>query len=580
MKKTPPAYPILQPSLRLLRQMGPWKRMFVPGVVMSASVQLMFSLLLAGFYGDATAAILAGTTERLAFMALVYAVPLTGILSLTAVSHYLIRTSVARATADLRSQVVRHLLAAPLEAGLADHSGIKTSLLINDVPAAMESLSRAVSRPLESLIRGLGSFIYVAWIDERIALVALAVSSLGILYSLPFARAMRRAGDRVQAAMAASTVHLNDLLGGVVAARVYGMGDSMRGPFDGQVDIARREGLRRARISAALAMFNNGYSGLSQAALLFVSGSLAIAGRYDAPTFIRVVQMAPGIYGMFAFSRWLSDLMGSLSGAQRVWGALDRPAEAAEDGPAPDPVAGAPAVRLRDVRFGHDPARPVLRGVTFEVYPGEMAAIVGESGNGKSTILRILQGMYRLDRGDAEINGVPIARWPLGTLRRQMALVPQDAVLVSGTLRENLSLGREGADEGAIREAARLAGADRFIRRLPQGYDTLVGERGASLSGGQRQRIAIARALVKDAPILLLDEATSALDAQAESAVRQAARALRGTRTMIVVAHRLATIRDADRILVLKDGRVVEQGRHEELLQLGGNTPACMRGKD
>lgn len=321
------AYPIGKTTVRLLRQMGPWKKLFIPGVLMTSGVYLLFSLLLAGFYGDAAAAILAGETRRLAVLAVYYALPLAGILAFSSMARYMTRTAVAEATADLRSRAIRQLLAAPLDSGLADHSGIKTSLLINDVPAAMECLNRVMSRPLESLVRGAGSFLYVAWLDERIALAALAFSFLGLLYSVPFAHAMRRAGDRVQEAMAQSTRRLKDLLGGVVVARTYATGDAMRERFETQVDIAKQEGLKRARISAALAMFNNGYSGLGDAAVLLVAGSLALAGRHDVPTFVRLVQMTPGILHMFSMSRALSELMGSLSGAQRVFEVLDRPAE-------------------------------------------------------------------------------------------------------------------------------------------------------------------------------------------------------------------------------------------------------------
>jgi len=390
--------------------------------------------------------------------------------------------------------------------------------------------------------------------------------------------------------MAVSTSRLKDLLGGVVTARTYGMGDSMRAGFDRQVDIAQRAGIRRARLSALLAMFNNGYSGLGGLAILAVTGVMALHGGYDAPAYVRLIQMAPGVLGTFAFSRSLSELMGSLSGAVRVFAALDRPMEtddsvsrgsdAAVPAEGPVPVPDAPAIRFDHVRFGYDPDRPILQDISFEVRQGETVAIVGESGNGKSTLLRMIQGMVQPDTGVIELFGVPAGRWPLAALRDRTALVPQEAGLVSGTLRDNIALGREGATEAEILRAAEESGADRFIRRLPQGYDTPAGERGFSLSGGQRQRIAIARALVKDAPVLLLDEATSALDARTELDVRDAVRRLHGARTLVIVAHRLVTVRDADRILVLKGGHVVEQGTHDRLLRMGGEYSRLYAGQE
>ncbi len=590
-------YPILRTTARLFRMTGPWKRLLVPGVLLTSFVRLGLTILLALLYGAAAEIILSGQEDvpaRLIRLTVWYVPPLLGILSMAALGHYWTRTAVARATADLRSRTVRHLLAAPLEAGMADHSGVKTSLLVNDVQAAMDCLNRVLSRPLDGVLRGIGCFVYVLPIDWRVACAALGLSLIGLAYSFPFAYSMRKAGDRVQEAMAMSTSRLKDLLGGVVTARTYGMGDSMRSTFNRYVDEARRAGLRRARLSAALAMCNNAYSGLGGLALLTVAGVLAIRGSYDAPTFVRLVQMAPGVLYIFAFSRSLSELMGSLSGATRVFTALDRPVErgttpvepAGENReslpsaePVPVPLPDAPVIRFDRVRFGYDHTHPVLRDLSFEIRAGEMVAIAGESGNGKSTLLRMIQGLILPDDGSIELMGHAVDRWPLAALRDRTALVPQEAGLVSGTIRDNIALGRAGATGEEILQAAEKAGADRFIRHLPDGYETQAGERGLSLSGGQRQRVAIARALLKDAPVLLLDEATSALDTRTEKDVQTAFAGLRGGRTLVIVAHRLATIRDADRILVLKEGSVVEQGTHASLLQAGGEYARLYQGQ-
>jgi ATP-binding cassette subfamily B protein len=235
----------------------------------------------------------------------------------------------------------------------------------------------------------------------------------------------------------------------------------------------------------------------------------------------------------------------------------------------PEPARG--AVNFESVRFAY-PTRPghaALDGLSFAAAPGERIAIVGPSGAGKSTVLQLLLRFYDPQGGRVLVDGTDIAQVDPETLRARIALVPQDPVVFSGTVSENIRYGRPEAGDAEVRHAAELANAHGFVTALPQGYDTQVGERGVTLSGGQRQRIAIARAILKDAPILLLDEATSALDAESERAVQAALDTLMRGRTTLVIAHRLATIRAADRILVLDDGRIVETGTHESLLAQG-----------
>jgi len=239
----------------------------------------------------------------------------------------------------------------------------------------------------------------------------------------------------------------------------------------------------------------------------------------------------------------------------------------------PDPV-DAPTLRgevvFEDVVFSYDGENPILRGVNFTVAPGELVGLVGHTGSGKSTIVSLVPRFYDPDSGRVCIDGVDVRDYKLRDVRNQIAFVLQDTVLFSGTIRDNIAFGRPDATEEEIIEAAKLANADEFIRAMPHGYDSPVGERGLSLSGGQRQRIGIARALVRNSPILLLDEPTAALDAESEKAVMSALDRLMADRTVIAIAHRLSTIRNADRIVVLNKGEVAEQGNHEELLARNG----------
>jgi len=247
---------------------------------------------------------------------------------------------------------------------------------------------------------------------------------------------------------------------------------------------------------------------------------------------------------------------------------------------APNPITDKPdavdfdrvqgAIEFDHVAFAYDPKVPVLKDVSFSIAAGEFVGMVGTTGAGKSTVLSLIPRLYDPTGGSVRIDGVDVREFRIQGLRAQMGFVLQDTLLFRGTVRENIAYGRPTATEAEIVEAAKLANADEFIARMPDGYDTQLGERGLTLSGGQRQRIGIARALIRDAPILILDEPTAALDSQSEQLVIEALERLMKGRTVVTVAHRLSTIRDVDKIVVFKDGVVAEQGTHDELLALGG----------
>jgi subfamily B ATP-binding cassette protein MsbA len=228
-------------------------------------------------------------------------------------------------------------------------------------------------------------------------------------------------------------------------------------------------------------------------------------------------------------------------------------------------------IRLENVSFEYAEGAPVLQDVSFVLLPGQVGALVGGSGAGKSTIANLIPRFYDIDSGSVQVDGHDVRDVRVQSLRRQIGIVPQETVLFAGTIRENIAYGRPDATDAEIEAAAQAANAAEFIERLPDRYHTLVGERGHTLSGGQRQRIAIARAILKDPRILILDEATSALDARSEGLVREALEQLMVNRTTLVIAHRLSTIRNADLILVMERGRIVEKGRHDELMALGGS---------
>jgi ATP-binding cassette subfamily B protein len=292
----------------------------------------------------------------------------------------------------------------------------------------------------------------------------------------------------------------------------------------------------------------------------FTTGDVVLVNTLLAQLF-RPLDMLGWVYRMIR--QGLVDM-------EQMFGLLDTPAEIADAPGAPDLVVSEGRVRLENVHFAYDPEREILKGIDLDVAPGATVAVVGPSGAGKSTLSRLLYRFYDLKAGRVTIDGQDIAEVRQASLRAAIGIVPQDTVLFNDTIGYNIAYGRDGASQEEIEAAARGAAIHDFIMSLPDGYESMVGERGLKLSGGEKQRVAIARTLLKDPPILILDEATSALDSRTEAAIQETLRKVTARRTSIVIAHRLSTVVDADEIVVLNEGRVAERGTHGQLLRKQG----------
>jgi ATP-binding cassette subfamily B protein len=479
-----------------------------------------------------------------------------------------------RVVADLRRAVYDHLLA--LDQGFYERTRIGEiqSRLTTDTELVQTVVGSSASVAVRSLVTFVGAAALLVWTSPKLAAYAALVIPLVLLPMILFGRRVRELSRRSQDRIADVAAEASETLGAIHTIQSYVREQATAMRFATRIDALLRTARRRIGMRALLTALVIVLVFGAITAVLWVGARAVIAG-----------EMTPGLLGQFVlYAVILAGSVGALSevwgDVQRAAGAMERIGELLATRPAvlDPPGAKAPAARARgalrfdQVRF-HYPSRhdtPALDGFTLAIEPGETIALVGPSGAGKSTVFQLLLRFFDPQEGSLSLDGHDVRALPLRWLRGAIALVPQDPVIFGTTARDNIALGRGDASDDEIEAAARAAEAEGFLREQPGGYATHLGERGVRLSGGQQQRIAIARALLKDAPVLLLDEATSALDAQSEALVQQALERLMAGRTTIVIAHRLATVLRADRIVVMDRGRVVDIGTHAELVAKGG----------
>lgn len=493
------------------------------------------------------------------------------IVFLTPIGYWLYETSVVGGTANLRSLVFKSIMGLKTPWLDSKHSGDITSRCTNDIQEAEKAYSQNLINLVELLGQGLISIAVMFYTDWKLTLpmIFIGLTSVGInrLLSKP----LNTAAVAVQESLGAVTERVSDIANGNQVIRMFDSRQAIESKFLTQNQDAVKKGLIRAKFAARINSFNtlNGYFSFLIIAML--GGILVLKGWYDFSMILFFIQLQNGVRSMFtAMGFMISDLQTSLAGGKRVLEILDAPKEPEfiELPTVPSPTES--VVEFENITFSYNGNGTALKSISFRVNPGETVALVGPSGGGKTTLFKLLLGYYAPEIGTISFMGRGLDQYSLRQLREQIAYVPQDSYLFSGTVAENIGLGKLGAGPEEIEAAAKAAYAHDFICEMPDGYQTLVGERGSHLSGGQRQRIAIARAILRDAPLLLLDEATSSLDTESEEQVQLALAHLLKDRTTLVIAHRLATIQDANRILVIANGKLKEEGSHQELFEAKG----------
>jgi ATP-binding cassette subfamily B protein len=479
-----------------------------------------------------------------------------------------------RSLADLRRDSYARLVRLPMAFFSQRRVGELTSRLSSDLAQIQDTLILALPHLIRQTTILVGGIVLIAVTSGRLTLVMLASLPALILVAVLFGRQIRKLAREGQDRLADTSVIVEETLQGITNVKAFANEGYEEGRYRSALDRFLTTVLHGARFRALFVSFII-FCLFGAIVLVLWYGARLVAGGDltpgDMTKFMLYTMLVAGAMGSFA--ELYSQVQRTLGSTQRVRELLREqpeplavPAAATANGDGRRKIAG--DVAFEEVTFSY-PSRKetrVLKGVCLSARAGERIALVGPSGSGKSTIVALLLRFYEPDGGRVQIDGRDACEYGLHDLRNQMAMVPQDVTLFGGTIADNIAYGKPGAGQAEIEEAARQANAHEFIVRFPDGYQTLVGERGVQLSGGQRQRVAIARAILKNPAILMLDEATSSLDSESESLVQQALDVLMKGRTSVIIAHRLATVRDADRIYVIKDGVAVESGTHEELV--------------
>lgn len=553
-----------------LRPYRGWLIAAVGGVAVASALGLVFPYIMGDLVDTAIGT--DGTTEGLDRTALL----LLAVFFAQALFNYVRSYSLAvvgeGVVADLRKSVYARIIRLPVPFFDKRRTGEITSRLTSDASVIQSTVSTAVAQSLAQTITLIGGVILMIVLSPILSLTILVFLPVAIIAAAVFGRRLNRISTEFQDEIATANAFAEESIASIRVVKWFTAEEESTRRYDHSIAKSYQVALRRARLRALFVPGVTFVAFGTLAVVLWVGGRQVLAGTMTAGELVSFLLYTLTVAGAIGtFTGLYSQLQEALGASRRIFELLGERAEVHDPKHPTTPPSREGSVLFENVSFsysGRDTG--VLDAIELSIAPGEVVALVGPSGAGKTTITQLIPRFYDVDSGRVIVNGVDVREQSLDLLRSQMAAVPQEVQLFSGTISENLRVSRPDANDEALKRACRAANAHDFITGFPDGYETVVGERGVQLSGGQRQRVAIARALLADPRILILDEATSSLDAESEGLVQEALERLMVGRTTLVIAHRLSTVRDADRLVVVDGGRIVEDGVHDTLVAAGG----------
>ncbi len=560
----------LRDLFRFVKPSKRWLGLAVFAVTVASGLGLVFPLVMGGLVDTAVGA--TGTKAGLDRLALILLAVFFGQAAFNYLRSYSLSVVGEGVVADLRRSVYDRIVRLPVPFFDKTLTGEITSRLTSDASVIQSTVSTAVGQAFSQGITLIGGVSLMVVLSPRLSLTVLAFLPVAIVAAAFFGRRLNRISTLFQDEIAAANAFADESITSIRVVKWFTAEEDASRRYSTGIRRSYDVALRRARLRALFVPTVTFVAFGTLALVLWVGGRQVLAGAMTAGELVSFLLYTLTVAGAIGtFTGLYSELQEALGASRRIFELLGEPIEVHEPQRPREVDSREGSVRLDSVSFSYAGRETeVLENINLSIAPGEVVALVGPSGAGKSTITQLIPRFYDASEGTVFVDGLDVKEQALQDLRAQMAAVPQEVQLFSGTISENLRVAKPDASDDELIEAAIAANAHDFITGFPDGYETLVGERGVRLSGGQRQRVAIARALLADPRILILDEATSSLDAESEHLVHEALDRLMIGRTTLVIAHRLSTVRAANRLVVISDGRIVEEGTHDDLIAEGG----------